>query len=338
MESQYLELSKRIGLEGSERIPKLYSMIANLDEADLMLAMPADVPTLARKFGRSEEETQKMIDELFKKGLIFPSFKTDPISYRHCRDIIQFHDASILWPSAPRMFLDLWQEWTEAEWPELAKMMTEALSRPGTRIIPVGVSIRPEGQVLAFEDVEEIIQNSKKLAVTKCTCRLIAHKCDRTLEACIQVNNAASYAISRGSGREITKGEALEIARKAEEEGLMHSTFNQRSVDHIICNCCGCCCQFMPVLIQHGIRAVAPSRFQAEVDEDACIGCETCLDRCYVSAIEMVPKNGDEGEQIAQIDPESCLGCGICQVTCEEEAIAMREVRPPDYVPEKAFG
>ncbi len=36
---------------------------------------------------------------------------------------------------------------------------------------------------------------AKDLAVTKCTCRLVAHKCDRPLEVCLQVDNAASYAV-----------------------------------------------------------------------------------------------------------------------------------------------
>ncbi len=337
MESQYLELAKLIGLENSERIPKLFAIIADLDEADLLLALPGDVPTLAQKFSRSEDEIQKMIDVLFTKGLIFPSFKTDPVSYRRGRDIIQFHDAAILWPDAPRKFLDMWQEWTDVEWPQLAKMASEVLPRPGMRVIPVGVTIKADGQVLAFEDVKQLIENAKKLAVTKCTCRLIAHKCDRTLEACIQVNNAASYAISRGSGREITKEEALEIVHKAEEEGLIHTTFNQKSVDHVICNCCGCCCQFLPVLIEHGTRVVAPSRFQAKVDPELCSNCETCLDRCYFGAVEMVSRNGDEEELVALINPETCLGCGLCKVTCPSEAISMDEVRTADFVPEKAF-
>jgi ferredoxin len=270
--------------------------------------------------------------------VIFPSFKTDPPSYRLARDMIQFHDATILWPEAPQAFLDLWQEWTEAEWPALAEAASRALPRPGMRIIPVGVSAQTDGQVLAFEDVKDIIENADNLAVTKCTCRLVAHKCDKPLEVCLQVNNAASYAITRGTGRQLTKDEALEVIREAEEEGLMHATFNQRSVNHVICNCCGCCCQFLPVLINYGTSVVAPSRFQAEIVPDLCNGCEMCLERCYVRALEMVPDDGDSGELIAQITPEKCLGCGLCKVVCPTEAIIMAEVRSSDFVPERAFG
>lgn len=338
MDDQYQELAQRIGLGQSERIPKLFAMLADSAEAELLLALPGDAPLLAEKLGRPEEEVKQQLQTLFVKGLIFPSFKTDPPSYRLSRDIIQFHDATILWPDAPQEFLDLWQEWTEAEWPSLAKATSEVLPRPGMRIIPVGVTVQADGQVLAFEDVKALIENAENLAVTKCTCRLVAHKCDRTLEACLQVNNAASYAVARGTGRQVTKDEALEIVRKAEEEGLIHTTFNQRTVRHIICNCCGCCCQFFPILIKHGISVVAPSRFQAQVDPNLCGSCETCLDRCYFGAIKMAPRDGDEDELVAQINPEICLGCGLCKVTCSNEAISMEEVRPSDFVPEQAFG
>ena len=337
MDDRYLELAKRIGMGDSERIPKLFSMLADEAEADLLLALPADVPTLAEKLDRSEDETRQMIQNLFVKGMVFPSFKTDPITYRMCRDLIQFHDATILWPDAPREFLDLWQEWTEVEWPAIAKTMSEILPKPGMRIIPVGITIEAQGQILAFEDVKDIIENAKKLAVTNCTCRLIAKKCDRPVEVCLQVNNAASYALARGTGREVTREEALDIIRQSEEAGLMHATFNQKSVDHVICNCCGCCCQFMPVLIKYGTNVVDPSRFQAEIDPELCDGCEVCTERCYVDAIEMVPKEDAEENQYGLVITDKCLGCGICQVTCPTEAISLIEVRDESHVPDKFF-
>jgi ferredoxin len=338
MDARYQVLAERIGLGQSERIPRLFSLLADSAEAELLLALPGDAPSLAQKLGRPEPEVAEQLQTLFVKGVIFPSFKTDPPSYRLARDMIQFHDATILWPDAPREFLDLWQEWTEVEWPVLAEAASRALPRPGMRIIPVGVAVQTDGQVLAFEDVRDIIENADNLAVTKCTCRLVAHKCDRPLEVCLQVNNAASYAITRGTGRQLTKDEALEVVRQAEEEGLMHATFNQRSVNHVICNCCGCCCQFLPVLIEHGTSVVAPSRFQAEIVPDLCNGCEMCLDRCYVDALEMVADDADSGEPIAQVIAEKCLGCGLCKVVCPTEAIVMAEVRSSDFVPEKAFG
>jgi NAD-dependent dihydropyrimidine dehydrogenase PreA subunit len=328
MDPKYTELASRIGLGHSERIARLFSMIAGEAEADLLLALPADAPTLSKKMGVPRKKVDDMIRTLFVKGLVFPSYKSDPPQYRMGRDMVQFHDASILWPDAPREFLDLWQEWTEEEWPDMARSMEKLSDKPFMRIIPIGVTLKPQGRILAFEDVADLIANSRELAVTKCTCRLAAHKCDRTLEACIQVNNAAAYAIARGTGRKLTREEALDICRKAEEEGLIHSTFNARSVDHVICNCCGCCCQFLPEHIKHGIRVVDPSRFRAEIDADACSGCETCVDRCYFGAISM-------GDETAVINPEGCMGCGVCAVTCPEEAISMIEVREPEHVPEK---
>jgi ferredoxin len=332
MDSRYRELAEKIGLGPSERIPRLFEMIAGEEETDLLLALPMDVPAAAAKFGRSEADTSAMIDTLFRKGLVFPSFKTDPPSYRMCRDLVQFHDATILWPDARREFLDLWRDFMEIEWPDIARTFNQLIPRPFTRVIPVGVTIPGRHHVLAFEDVSDIIEKAQTIAVTKCTCRLTMHKCDKPLEACLQINRAAEYGISRGTGRRLTKEEALDIVRQAEEAGLIHVVMNKQAVDHFICNCCSCCCQTMPILIEHNISVVEPSRFAAEVDPDLCSSCGTCVDRCFFGAITL-----DE-EEAAAVDPEKCLGCGLCQVTCPEDAISMKEVRDRDHVPEKLFG
>jgi Pyruvate/2-oxoacid:ferredoxin oxidoreductase delta subunit len=303
-------------------------MIADLDEADLILAMPADVPTLSEKLGRSQEETRKMVDRLFVKGLIFPSFKTDPPTWRGCAHMVQFHDASILWPDAPREFLDAWQDWSETEGLELTKAAVEKMARPVMRVIPVGLAVEPEEQILAVDDVRMAIENAEVIAVTPCTCKIAAQKCDTTLECCVQLNNAARYAISRGTGRELNKEEALELMKKVEEEGLVHTVNNLKSMHQVICNCCRCCCQNFPVKIQYGLNSVAPSRFQAEIDRDQCSGCEVCLDRCFFGAIEMQ----DDVAEVTQAG--MCVGCGLCQVVCPDDAIGLNEVRPLDYIPD----
>ena len=43
MEEQYGELAKRIGMQNSERIAKLFKMIADPAEAELLLALPGNV-------------------------------------------------------------------------------------------------------------------------------------------------------------------------------------------------------------------------------------------------------------------------------------------------------
>ncbi len=338
MDAKYLELAKRIGLGHTQRIPRLFAMIAEPDEADLLLSLPGDAAAMSGKLGLTEGEAAARLERLFHKGLVFPSSKTDPPTYRMCRDLIQFHDATILWPEAPREFLDLWQEFMETEWPDVARFVSQMTPRTVTRVIPVGAAVTATSHVLAYEDIKTIIDKAETLAVTNCTCRTIAHKCDRPLETCLQINNAAQYSLARGTGRRLTREEALDLMKKAEEAGLIHVVMNKRSVDHFICNCCPCCCQTMPVLIKHGVAVIEPSRFRSQIDPELCIGCEACVEQCYFGAIAMVPDDDRDTGQYAGVNPEKCLGCGLCQVACPSGAVSMEAVRPADYVPEKLFG
>jgi len=329
MNPRYAELAGRIGLGQSERIAGIFAMLADTVDADIMLAMPGQPGEIAAKLGLSEDEVAKRIKELFIKGVAFPNPKTDPPTWRMCRDLVQFHDASLLWPGAPVEFLDLWRDYMDKEWFGLAKTIAKTTPKPFTRVIPVDVSIEARTNVMPFESVKEIIENARSISVTKCTCRLSMRKCERPLEACLQVNKAADYNIARGTGRELSKDQALNLLRECEEAGLIHVTMNRAEADNFICNCCPCCCQTMPVLLKGGIHVIDPSRFVASIEEDSCTGCGTCHDRCYFGAISW-----SDGEGSASlVDPEQCMGCGLCMVTCPEDAINLNETRDPNFVP-----
>ena len=106
-------MTSYIGLSGANFIPELFSMVADLEEAELCMAMPGTPEQLAEKVGKSIDEVSKMCAELYHKGVAFKSFKSGGLGYKMCRNFIQFHDATILWPEAPKEFLDLWQKCME---------------------------------------------------------------------------------------------------------------------------------------------------------------------------------------------------------------------------------
>jgi len=328
----YEQLTDKIMLTGSKIIPRLFAMIADPDEAALLLAMPGTPQHLAESIGRPKAEVEQMCLELYRKGLSFKSFKGETVGYKMCRDMIQFHDATILWEDASREYLDLWQVFMETEWPDFARLAEQFFPKPITRIIPVNKSLDTGKQkILDADSVDKIIESAEVLAVTKCTCRLIAHKCAKPLEVCLQVNNAARYTIDRGSGREVTKAEALKILRLCEEEGLVHVTMNKMHVGHFICNCCDCCCQVLPLVIRDGMKICDPSRFVAGIDPDACSLCETCQERCYFNALEL--KETEDRREVMHVIGEKCMGCGLCQITCPEEAISLTAIREEDFIP-----
>ena len=327
-QNSYHEMARVVGAGESKILPRILAMIADKEEVKILLAAnpPATAAELSEKTAIPEEKVQKRIQPLFLKGLLFPSKKEGQTRYYRVRSVPQLHDSSILWKGATKEFHALWKEYMEKEWRDYGKVIEAFLPNPIVRIIPVGATIESKAKVLAQEDVREIVNQARALAVTPCTCRVIDGKCGKAVEVCIQVNRAADYAIARGTGRAIDKGEAMRILHLAEKEGLVHIADNRQNVDHVICNCCRDCCMNWRLPNPH--KFVAPSRFQALVNKEECIGCQACLERCMFDALVM---EGDEPK--ARVLPEKCVGCGLCSITCPTEAIAMKAVRPPEAIP-----
>lgn len=324
----FQQLSETVGAANSKVIPKIFEMMINEEEARVLLAAspPATVEELSQQTGISSKTVAGMMDPLFLKGLIFKSSKGG--KYYRVRMLLQFHDATILWPDAPDEFFALWREYHHTEFLDDHRKIESIIPRSVVRVIPVNKTVEAETQVAAFEDVNEIVNKADLLAVTKCTCRVVDGSCGLPLDVCIQVNKAAEYALDRGTGRELTKKEALEILIMCGEKGLVHTVGNSRGLGHIICNCCKDCCINWPGPRNSNVNFASPSRFTAKVDVDLCTVCEDCLERCYFDAITM------EGEgDTALIKEDACMGCGLCAVTCPGEAISLIEIRSSDFVP-----
>lgn len=327
----YQQLAATIGGEDSPTLPRIFQMLVDENQAKVLLAAypPGSAGELAERTGLPADDVEKMMDPLFRKGVLFRSSKSDakgnPRYYR-VRALLQFHDATVLSPDLGQDFFDLWREYQDNEFPAYHKRFESTLSQSAMRVIPVNIALEPDTRIAPFEDVKQLIAEARSLAVVKCPCRLVAGApCEKSLEVCIQVNKAADYTLERGTGPELSKAQAIDILKKCEEEGLVHMVSNKRGLGHIICNCCDDCCIAWPGPRTSGINYAAPSRFTAVVDPESCTACEECPERCFFDAITV--------DDAARIDEDKCMGCGLCAVTCPVEAISLKEVREEASVP-----
>ena len=327
--SLYQQLAESIGFGHSKMVPEMFAMIADEDEARFLLAAapPDTIEEIAKKAGLSLEKAEKMARPLFEKGLLYKSKKPGETKYYKLRNFVQFHDGTVLTPGISKEYLDKWKEFEEVEMPAYHEMMRKAGAKPFMRVIPVNVTVEANPQIMVFDDITKMIEESKVIAVTNCSCRTIHQVKNVPLEVCMQLDKAATYAIDRGTGRELTKDEAIDLIKMCEKNGLVHTAANHRGLGYMICNCDRDVCGNWPDK-KYAKSFTAPSRFIAAVDPDTCSSCETCVDRCFFDAITM---EGEDG--VALIDEEKCMGCGLCQVTCPENCITMNAIRDKDSIP-----
>jgi Pyruvate/2-oxoacid:ferredoxin oxidoreductase delta subunit len=334
MTEAYVVLAGKLGYAGSERLRKLLQRLMTEEEAQMVASLPCPVAELARKLGKKEEKVNETLARLFERGVIFTTSK----GYQFARDIFQLHDATACDVRSDKVWgrelLDLWEDFCQTEWYVDWAKIIETWTTPMWRVVPARKAISRGTRPLPSEDVEAILDKATRFALAHCSCRRIATRCDLPVAVCIQVNRAAEYAITRGTGKELTRDEVLKVMDVAEEAGLIHSVYNTSGVSNVICNCCADCCVFYYPLSKYGVleKGVAKSRFQAEVDRATCDGCQTCVERCPFEAVDMVKIPGEKKLK-AQISSQKCFGCGVCVVGCESEAIKLVEVRPPEHIP-----
>ena len=342
-DAAYEELAARHGFGQSERYRRLLQHLMSPVQARLVSLLPASSRELTHKTGLDAGDLERHLKELARIGVLV--IRDISGSERHCfsESVDQLHDTTLTSrlpdkAQAQQLFAH-WNQFCHEEWyPQIAQQFaTTEFQRE--RVIPAYQAIKHLSGVLPHEDVREIVKSNHPIATLPCTCRRREQTCDGPLDVCIQFGAAAELAVRRGVGKLLSKEEAMEVMDRAEEAGLVHGWINTDTVHSTcMCNCCSDCCIAMVPLIEHdvplGIR-VARSRFDAVVDQDLCIACEVCVDRCPFGAIEMKALPGS-ADTAAEVDVEQCFGCGACVLTCDTEALSLVLVRPEEHIPKGA--
>jgi len=321
----YTELTTRLKDPTSERLRRIMEKLVTPEEGELLLHLPAQPAELAQKTELDEEATQQKLHEFMERGLVI---RTSKGVYCLPHDMTQLHDANL---SSDEKWVDdellsLWKDFRDNEW---AATMAGGLGDSyvqSIKVLPDLEAIKRSGHLgnlLPEEDLDYLIRNADSIAVVPCTCRRSIKACDLPVDVCLQFNRGAEYAVSRGAGRRISAEEAIAIAADSGKAGLVHTwPASESGRLTAICNCCRCCCDIFAIGIKIGTieQILQKSRFRAEVDEDLCIGCEDCVDRCFFGAISM------SNSSISTIDESECFGCGLCAITCDVGAITMKLV------------
>ena len=350
----YDVIMERLEFPGSTHLrPKLEELIPP-DQAQMVVGLPGTLQEVAGKTGIDLNRVKDALDDLFFKGVIFPrgDFRKREF-YRFARTIVQFLDATIttegLDVEKDRRFFELWWDFKMNEmYPYFAERVKER-GKPDMRIVPAYKSIKDLDGVLPYENYQELLKAQERIAMQPCPCRLSTTSVGKPCKVhdelahwvCMHFNRQAEYVVVRGSGKELSLEEALELNDVIEEDGLIHWWPNSSKMTGFkaglaVCNCCRDCCIFSVPLDQAGLPiglGWEKSRYQAYVNLDDCNGCQVCVDRCQFDAIEMERPEGSKKYK-AVIDPEKCFGCGVCVVGCEPEALKMKVVRPPEHIPE----
>ena len=309
---------------------KILKRLFTEEEAEFFLQLsplPETPQVVAERLDRNPEETAAFMERMAKKGLLFRLRKGDSVRYAAIPYVIGIFEFQL-----GRMDRELAVD-MDAYFEAAFGRTIQSFKTPVMRTIPINRSIAVKWPIAPYEDVLEILENQETMAIAPCICRtmtgLTETGCDKPVETCFMFGSHAHYYVENGMGRYISKEEAREIVKRNEEAGLVMQPFNAQKIGGM-CSCCGDCCGMLRSLKKQPAPAESvQSNYFAEVDADECIGCETCLDRCQMEAIDIV-------EDRAVVNLARCIGCGLCVTTCTTGALQL--IRKPDdhlYQPPK---
>ena len=173
----------------------------------------------------------------------------------------------------------------------------------GMHVIPVEKAIEMENESVDLEHISYWLSKYEgKYAASPCSCRRsrLTHNegCADDPEGwCIAIGDMADYVVeTQKDGRYITKEEALDIFRQAEENGFVHQITNIDGKDKIfaICNCNVNVCYALRTSQLFNTPNMSRSAYIAKVEKQNCVACGKCVEACPAGAVKLGQKLCDK--------------------------------------------
>ncbi|MBQ7359305.1 MAG: FAD-dependent oxidoreductase [Lachnospiraceae bacterium] len=300
--------------------PEYWGLDALLTDemAEVVLAMgrrkPRTLEEVVKLTGKDKDKVEELLKELSILGVVEYNWENPQ------------HEKQYLVP----MFVPGSAEFTNMntrvleEHPEMGRFFEEMSRLPlekvtpmvppggagiGMHVIPVEKAIEMENTSVSVEHISHWLDKYEgKYAASPCSCRnsrkTFDEGCADDPEGwCIAVGDMADYVVeTEKGGRYITREEALEIFKKAEENGFVHQITNIDGENKIfaICNCNVNVCYALRTSQLFNTPNLSRSAYVAHVEKKNCVACGKCVEVCPAGAVKLgqklCKKDGSEVE------------------------------------------
>ena len=254
---------------------------------------------LAKKTRKSLDFVQTQCDKLVKAGVIRTRVRSGVLCYYYpiwvpgiMEGILSNREQCDAHPELGACF----EEYTRIRVGMLAPMLGNGVNF--MRVMPVMSAIENDTHKASYDEISTLIEKAWAISVGPCSCRrsrrLMGEGCGHLEEdMCLYLNDNAINFSKNGEHRLITKEEAYEILRRAEDNGLVHEVNQALGFDDVtaICNCCGCSCYALRIAELFRSPNGVSSNFIARVDKDKCVACGQCVENCQTNAVRLGQKH-----------------------------------------------
>lgn len=181
---------------------------------------------------------------------------------------------------------------------KITPMVPPGGSGIGMHVIPVEKAVESENEAIGLEKISYWLDKYEgKYAKSMCSCRASRQKLgegcgDDPENWCIAVGDMADYVVETQRGEYITKEEALDIFRRAEENGFVHQITNIDGEQKIfaICNCNVNICNALRTSQLFNTPNMSRSAYVAKVESENCVACGRCVEGCPAGAVKLGQK------------------------------------------------